>query len=206
MSQFLKIALDFTRAEKELVEIKEFLDRNATFQEWQITAELKKRPHVSCLIGSLIAGVPRPDVYKFEFQLLGVFRADLVVGSSREGRFVFVEFEGGEKTSLFDRGTIQMRDWSHQMEHGFGQLVDWAWAIQDGNNTRILRNAFGCDIAAAASVLVCGRKAYMDATEQSRFDWRTHNIRLGGMPSTCMTYDRLVSFFETTIEAIKSYH
>jgi hypothetical protein len=152
------------------------------------------------------SGVPRADVYKFEFQILGVFKADLVVGNSQRKRFVFVEFESGDKYSLFGpKKTNQMRDWSRRFEHGFGQLVDWAWAIRDAGNTQIFKNAFGCDEFSAEYLLVCGRDSLMDGTEHKRHFWRAENCILGGTQATCLTYDGLLIFFQTTIEAIKSY-
>src|SRR5262245_59712701 len=144
MTLFQKIDLDFGQADREVAELREFLDKHPSFKENEFTSELKKRPHAASLIGCLIAELGRPDLYKFELPLLGTFRPDLVVGSSQTRRFVFVEFEGGEPDSLFSGGTAQMRNWSTQFGHGFGQLVDWAWTINTANSLTILQNAFGC--------------------------------------------------------------
>src|SRR5258708_6095215 len=103
MAQLQRIDLDFSKAETEFVEFRKFLQDNATFSERDVVAQLKKRQHLSCLIGSMPAGVKRADVYKFEFQIQGVFRADLVVGNLQRKTFVFVEFEPGQDTSLFGR-------------------------------------------------------------------------------------------------------
>lgn len=207
MPQLQTINLDFAQATNELAEFRKFLQDNATFSEANVVAELKKLQHLSCLIGSMHAGVPRADVYKFEFQIQGVFRADLVVGNLHWRRFVLVEFESGQITSLFGpTETNQMRDWSRQLEHGFGQLVDWAWAIHDAGNTQIFKNAFGCDDLSALYVLVCGRDALMNGTEKKRFFWRSDNVLLNGKPATCLTYDGLLVFFQATLEAIRSYH
>jgi Domain of unknown function (DUF4263) len=202
-----KIDLDFAKADQEFAEFKTFLHQHQTFKEKTVVAELKKRLHLSCLLGSLVAGVPKADVYRYEFEVLGAFRADLVVGHSQSRRLVFVEFEGGEKNSLFGRGTTaQMRHWSRQLEHGFGQLVDWAWALSHPNP--LITNAFGFEMISSASVVVCGRDAEMDATETSRFNWRTNNIAVGQASaiSTCLTYDGLLNFFEGMIAAVKSYN
>ena len=206
MPQLRPIALDFEQAAEELSEFRTFLEENTSFSETQVVKELRTRPHLSCLIGSLIAGVSRANVYKFEFQIQGVFRADLVVGNLQQKRFVLVEFEGGETHSIFGPGqTNQMRNWSRQLEHGLGQLVDWAWALQDASHTQILKNNFGCEDISTVFLLVCGRDGLMDPTEQKRFFWRSNNILLSGTRATCLTYDGLLLFFETTIEAIRSY-
>src|SRR6516165_10651295 len=146
MPQLNPIQLDFGQAESELSDYKRFLQDHLTFSEKEVVAHLKKRCHLCCLIGSMIAGVPRANVYKFEFQIQGAFRADLVVGNSDRKRFVLVEFESGGKNSLFGpKQTNQMRDWSNEIGHGFGQLVDWGWAIDNEGNSQILKNNFGCD-------------------------------------------------------------
>lgn len=206
MSLFETIQLDYHKAESELAELKSFLQSNQTFSETAIIAELKKRLHLSSLIGSLIPGVKKPNRYKFEFSISGVFRADLVVGSSDQRAFVFVEFEDGNRNSLFGPGrTNQLRDWSRRLEHGFGQLIDWAWAIQDGKKTTLFRNAFGCDLAKAEFLLVCGRDSEMDQAERERFDWRSTNITVAGTRATTLTFDGLFSFLEAQIEAINSF-
>jgi Shedu protein SduA, C-terminal len=149
-------------------------------------------------------GVPKPNRYKFEFQIQGAFRADLVVGSLPQASFVLVEFEGAEANSIFGRGgTVQMKDWSRQIEHGFSQLVDWAWVMDD--ETQLLRNAFGCGEIRTISLVVCGRDHFMDETERKRFQWRRENIRISATNAKCLTYDDLLVFFESQIEAIKSY-
>jgi hypothetical protein len=204
MSQFNEIDLDLKIAEHELAEFKEFLQQNAYFGEREVVKHLKARQHLSCLIGALIAGIPRANVYKFEFQILGAFKADLVVGNSQLKRFVLVEFESGLRSAIMGRaGTAQMRDWSKEIGHGFGQLIDWGWALSEQN--RLLKNAFGCD-PTAQFLLVCGRDSGMDVTDQARFLWRADHVRVGDQKATCLTYDGLMNFFQSTIEAIKSYH
>jgi hypothetical protein len=207
MAQLQRIALDLSKAKEELLEFRKFLQDNRTFSERAVVVQLKERKHLSCLIASMQAGVKRADVYKFEFQIQGAFRADLVVGNLRQKSFVFVEFEAGRDDSLFGpNGTNQMRDWSRQLEHGFGQLVDWAWAIQDAGHTTIFKNAFECDDLSAIYLLVCGRDSSMNSIEKKRFFWRSKNITLTGKIATTLTYDDLLVYFESTLEAISSYH
>ena len=99
-----------------------------------------------------------------------------------------------------------MRDWSREVGHGFGQLVDWAWAIDDAKNTAIFNNAFGCDGIGAVFLLVCGRDAGMeDRTEIKRLFWRANNVMLQGKHATFLTYDGLFEMLQANIEALKSY-
>jgi hypothetical protein len=206
MPQLQRINLDFNAAENELADFKKFLDNNPEFSETAVVSLLKTKINLCCLLGSMAAGVPRSDVYKFEFQIQGVFRADFVAGHLQQQRFVLVEFEDGTKNSLFGPGeTNQMRDRSNRFERGFGQLVDWAWARADAGNTQIFQNAFECNDMYPIFVLICGRDAFMGVTERKRFVWRNSNVGLGGAEVACLTYDGLFQFFQGTVEAIKSY-
>jgi Shedu protein SduA, C-terminal len=193
------------RAEQELGEFKLFLEQNDFFSETQVVKLLRDKPHLSCLIGTLTLGLV-PTQYKFEFHILGAFKADLVVGNIDQKDFVFVEFEGGEERSIFSsRRTNQMRDWSQQMGHGFGQLVDWAWAINGNQHSDLFKNALGCDGWSAAFLLVCGRESNLNDTELKRVLWRGKNVLLQGQHATFLTYDGLRTFLQGNIEAIKTY-
>jgi hypothetical protein len=99
-----------------------------------------------------------------------------------------------------------MRDWSREMGHGFGQLVDWAWAIDDNQHTQVFKNALGVDEFSEEFLLVCGRESGLSETERKRVIWRGKNISLRGRQATFLTYDGLLLFFQSTIEAIKSCH
>jgi hypothetical protein len=45
----------------------------------------------------------------------------------------------------------------------------------------------------------------MSSTEKRRFFWRRENVLLNGKKAACFTYDGLLLFFESTLEAIKSF-
>jgi Domain of unknown function (DUF4263) len=205
-SLFKDIAVSTNAAEAELSAFRTFLDTNETFSEKAVVAELKRSPNLSCLIGHLYFGAPRANVYKFEFPLIGSFVADLVVGNLQAKKFALVEFESGNQFSLFKRGgTLQNRDWSAEFEHGFGQLIDWAWIIDTNRSSQTLLNLFGCDDLSVVYLLVCGRNSLLrDDTERKRHFWRSEKCKIEGATATCLTYDGLFEFFQTTIEAIKN--
>jgi hypothetical protein len=98
-----------------------------------------------------------------------------------------------------------MRNWSKQFEHGFGQLVDWAWTINNAKGLPHLENEFGCKIAGTVSVLVCGCDAQMNTTERDRFEYRRGKTSIEGAIVSILTYDGLMDFWQSQIEAIKSY-
>jgi hypothetical protein len=203
MPQLEKIDFDYRKAEAELDEFRTFLKKNEAFKETEVVKLLKERPHLSCVLGIMVAGLPKPNAYKFEFQIQGAFKADFVVGNTRDGLFLFVEFEGGEENSLFGpRETNQLRCWSSQLERGFGQLVDWAWALNDLNDT--LKNNLQCDRLQSQFLLICGRDHFMQGIEKGRFHWRKTNIKIGALVAPCMTYDDVLQYFEDQLAAIRS--
>jgi hypothetical protein len=195
MSLLVPIILDMKQAERDFLEFQPFIQSRQFFSETEVVTLLKGMPHLCCLVLFMMFGAPAANAYKFEFQIEGMFKADLVVGNTTSNEFVLVEFEGGEADSLFGpSSTLQVRDWSRQIGHGFGQLIDWGWALDD--NSKALRNAFGCDDRKAQFILVCGRSNDLNKTEQSRLDWRTEHVILRGRPSACLTYDGLLNFFK----------
>jgi Shedu protein SduA, C-terminal len=108
--------------------------------------------------------------------------------------------KGGEEHSIFGpSGTNQMRDWSTQLHHGFGQIVDWSWAKNDNQHTEVYKNAFGCERVSELYVLICGRQDSMSKIECGRLEWRSDKTIVGGAKVLCMTYDELVSFFDATL-------
>ncbi|MBI1206921.1 MAG: DUF4263 domain-containing protein [Azospirillum sp.] len=201
-----RFSLNLGTAESELVTFREWMRRNTLFKETAIVAEIRARPHLACLIGLLMPGMAKPDVYKHEFEVQGIFRADLVVGNQGQRKFVLVEFEGGDTNSLFGpKRTKQYRYWSSELEHGFSQLVDWAWSKSDNGQSSIFQNTFECNDFCDLFVVVCGRDSTLNPMERKRFEWRSDKVSLAGTTSLILTYDDLLLHFESTLEALKSY-
>ncbi len=113
------------QANDELESFKAWLSLRPYFGEREAVVEIRTRPQMACLLAYTIT-MPAPDLYKFEFTIKGLFRADLVVGNNKSRKFVLVEFEDGNHDSLFRGGRSQYRHWSPRLEHGFGQIIDWA--------------------------------------------------------------------------------
>jgi hypothetical protein len=139
-----KHIIDFAKAESELDEYKSWIDTNSEFNERRVVTELKHRIDL-CLLIQLAAGKGHPDCYKHEFTIQGALRADLVVGSTTAKHFVLIEFESGEKGSIFNqkKGTAQLRDWSNRLERAFSQVSDWSWAKNDNQKSDLYWQAFG---------------------------------------------------------------
>jgi hypothetical protein len=201
-SVLAEVVLDYAKAERELDEYKKWLDGNAEFSETSVVDELKTKVNLCPLI-QFAAGKGHPNRYKREFTLQGAFRADLVVGSTAEKHFVLVEFEGGTRNSIFNqrRGSSQLRDWSTEFEHGFGQIADWTWARNDNQHTVLYKNAFGLDLFSESYVVVCGRTDLLNAVEKSRLNWRSENTTIASRSVRFWTYDDLHTNTSATLDA-----
>jgi Domain of unknown function (DUF4263) len=196
--------LAYASAEAELDSFKGWFSDKTAIGERDIVRELKKYDHLSLLM-SFLGSHGKPDLLKYEFEISGVFRADLVVGSKQTGHLTLIEFEGGEKHSLFGpRGSRQMRDWGSQLQHGIGQVIDWSRALNDAQHTEHLRNAVGLPAFGKTYVVVCGRDGMMDQTERSRLRWMGDQLLIANSKVLIMTYDDLMSDFEGRLDVYRA--
>jgi len=184
--------LNFINAERQLDEFKNWLVAHNEFDERSVVNELKSRTDL-CLLIQLAAGKGHPDCYKHQFTLQGIFRADLVIGATKERHFVLVEFEAGEKSSIFNqkKGTAQIRDWGAPLQHAFSQVSDWSWAKNDSQKSIIFQNAFGMPLTSETYLIVCGRSEFLNEVDKSRLHWRSEKTTIAASPIRFWTYDDL---------------
>jgi len=161
------------------------------FGETAVVDELRARPQMACLLAYTIT-MPAPDLHTFEFTIKGLFRADFVVGNHKSRKFVLVEFEDGNHDSLFKGGTKQYRYWSPRLEHGFGQIIDWAWAKHTHPGDLAFTNSFGGKVADDCYIVICGRNPAVGSLEEQRFDYR-RSIKMNGINAQLYTYDDMVN-------------
>ncbi len=197
---------DLTKAESELDEYKSWIDVNSEFAERTIVSELKRRTDL-CLLIQLAAGKGHPDCFKHEFAIQGALRADLVVGSTTARHFVLVEFESGERGSIFNqtRGTARLRGWSNRLERAFSQITDWSWAKNDNQKTDLYRQAFGMDHMTETYLVVCGRSNFLDSIDKSRLHWRSEKTLIASSPIRFWTYDDLHQNCSDTLSPFRAF-
>jgi hypothetical protein len=190
-------------AEAEFEELSSWFSGRDEFTESEFVLELKKYSHLA-LMTSLLGETRHPDQFKHEFEIQGVFRADLVAGSSKAKSFTFVEFEGGQKNSLFGpKRTNQMRGWGAQLQNGIGQIIDWSWALNDAQSSSVFENNIGARHFKKTFVLVCGLNRYIDKIEESRLAWLNNNFLLSGSRALFMTYDDLMDQFSAHLDIFR---
>jgi hypothetical protein len=205
MSDFIPITYDLTKAETELLSFKGWFASKSFLGETEMVSEIKKRPQMACLLGSVL-NMPAPDLIKFELTMKGIFRTDLVLGNDTARAFGLIEFEPAELNTLFKRGTAQYRYWGSPLEHGFGQVIDWAWVRDDHPNDTVLENSFGGKIGKSAFAVIAGRDAgIVGPMEQRRFDHRRHLVAIGGHHAQIMTYDDMVRRMDESLTTAKTY-
>lgn len=196
--------IDLRQAESELTSFETWLNAAGFVSETDIIREIRKRPSMLCLLGP-VGAIPAADLFKWELGLQGLYRTDLVLGNHRSRSFLLIEFEGAEEFSVFKgKGTAQYRNWSPQLEHGFGQVVDWA-ALRAAGSNPVMQNTFKGDIAKSTFLVICGRDAGIHAgLERQRFNFRRDNVQIQGLLSQVLTYDDMVGAMRDALEAWKT--
>ncbi len=205
MSVFDPITFDIAVADSELASFKAWLAGVGFVGETEIVNEIKVRPQMICLLSAML-GFTAPDMIKFELTLKGMFRTDLVLGNDGLRQFALVEFEDAMANSIFKPGTKQYRYWSARIEHGFSQIIDWAWVRSDHPNDSVLVAGFGGDIQASSYAVICGRDTSLrDPIEKKRFQHRRHNLKVEGHPALVLTYDEMVRHMENNLAALRTF-
>lgn len=151
----------------------------------------KRRLHLSAFIGFYISGMSRFDRIKHEFTFFGDFRADLVIGDSVNNIYCFVEFEDGAEDSIFVNKGRSTSDWSPRFEHGFSQIIDWFWKMDDFKNTSSSRSIFGSENIEFCGILIIGRDAFISDIDQARLKWRLNKVLVDSRKVICITFDQL---------------
>jgi len=205
MSAFDSIKFNLALADSELKSFKSWLAGVKFVGETIIVNEIKARPQMACLLASTL-GLQAPDMIKFELALKGMFRTDLVLGNDGTRRFGLIEFEDARENSIFKKGTAQYRYWSPRIEHGFSQILDWAWVRADHPSDSVLVSGFGGQITASAYAVICGRDAsLLDDVERKRFIHRRDNLKIEGQAALVLTYDEMVRYMDDSLAVAKTW-
>jgi hypothetical protein len=135
MTPFDSFALKRERAIRELRQFKRLLDAHSHTpprEREHILPFFASHRHAAALIGTYNFDASAPDRIAFEFDIFGDYKADLGIGNSQNHEYCFVEFEDATETSIIQKSTKAMPDWSRRFEHGFSQIIDGS----SGSTTR----------------------------------------------------------------------
>jgi Domain of unknown function (DUF4263) len=195
MKSFLKFDFDIKQCGLELAELKILLDSKSDLSErLDILPFFDKRRHLSAFIASYSPYMGRFDRLAFEYQLYGDFSCDLVVGDSRKGYYCFIEFENANDRSVFEKKQSRNApEWGARFDHGFSQLVDWFWKLEDMKQTQDSRNRFEAEELQYFGLLVIGRNKNFERREIIRKQWRVDRVVIDSKKILCVTFDELYS-------------
>lgn len=191
MRTFVPIGLDLAVLTQELDELDAFLARYRTERD-EIAPFFKARHHLSASLSLTNSAVEVPNRVAFELDLFGDFACDVAAGDSDANAYTLVEFEDAQRFSIFTRleAGKTMKRWSSRFEHGFSQLVDWAWRMSaEGTSSAAFRRIFGDGEPTIHLLLVVGRDSDLTRDDLARLRWRAHHTSLGAFRMSCFTFD-----------------
>jgi hypothetical protein len=152
----------------------------------------KKRKQLSAFIGTSHPDIGPAPLLGYEFPFMGDFAADIVLGNKQKGAFCVVEFEDGKANSIFRKPLKKATtEWSPRFEHGFSQLVDWFYSLDDFKKTERFARDFGHGHVTFLGLLVVGRTSALSDSDRNRLRWRTEKVRVDSHAIECLTYDDL---------------
>lgn len=202
MIQLIDTVFDLDTASQAIGELNAFL---ADHQEIEETgaAGLQQffcaRPSLLLLAGECF-GPPSflASAYAPEFSVFREFRADFAIANKERDKFLFVEFEAAKRDSVFSvkhsgKSSVSY-EWAKPFEHGYSQLVDWHYLMDDMERTSRFQEHFGVDRVSYDGLLVIGRDSFVnEAGCYRRLRWRKDKTVVNSRRLHCLTFDALAN-------------
>jgi hypothetical protein len=159
------------------------------------------KAHLNLLayVGSIAPGLASFNRVDPEYTIYGDFRADAIVGDWDKKSFCLIEFEDAKADSIFKRTGRSTKEWSPRFEHGYSQVVDWMWKIDDFRQSGTGRSMFGSDTFDFTGMLIIGRDIFLDEMDRLRLNWRTAKSVINSQKIVCMTFDQLASELRSSL-------
>ncbi len=106
--------------------------------------------------------------------------------------FCPIELEDARSNSIFTKIEGKAtREWNHRFEHGFSQLVDWFFALDDHKNSANFTKQFDYGHIPFYGILLIGRSKDLLEFERTRLRWRSDRVSINTHKVLCRTYDDL---------------
>lgn len=194
MKTFLTRLIDFDRCKEQLREFEVLLNQKEELSEKNdLSPFFKDRTDLVSLIGHLHPSINRSDKYAHEFDVFGDFSSDFALGDSRRAAFCFVELEDARRSSIFKDTGRSTTDWAPRFEHGYSQIIDWSYKLEEMEKLDIFEDRFGSRSIDSFSVLVIGRSKFLTDQEKRRMKWREKHVVVRSQQVRCFTYDDLLA-------------
>lgn len=193
MKAFQPLTLDVKALSENLAELQAFLAAEPRLRERsQVLPFFKQRQHLCAALGYANNAVELPDRWANELSLFDDFVCDVAAGDSEANAYTLIEFEDAQEHSIFSglKPHRSMKSWSSRFEHGFSQLVDWAWRLSaEGEGSSAFRRIFGDNNPSIHLLLVVGRDSDLTRDDLARLRWRANHVSLGQYRMSCFTFD-----------------
>lgn len=194
MKEFKTVSFDLRRCRKEIDDLRQLLaTRKELKEEQHVRPFFEKRRQLSAFLAVYNPNIVHFDLLAYQYPLFGDFTCDLVVGDSVKNAFCFIEFEDAGSRSLFvKQGRKATREWSPRFEHGYSQIIDWFYKLDDMEKSDDFAARFGARSISFMGILVVGRDHHLRPGEKARLDWRRENVAVRSKSIQCVTFDGLL--------------
>lgn len=198
MKEFEEIIFDPAQCRVEVAALRKLLQSKRNLEERKdILNFFKKRKQLSAFIGAFAPSIGLADRLAYEFPFMGDFAADVMLGNKEKGIFCAIEFENARPDSIFIKVPKKAtKEWSRRFEHGFSQLVDWFYSLDDFKKTDKFAKDFGHGHITFLGLLILGRNASLSEFDRNRLKWRTEKVRVDSHTVECLTFDDLCQHLE----------
>jgi len=191
---------DIRLCSKEISAFEGLLTKPELKEREEILPFFRENPNLSAFIASYVPDIVRFNQLSYEFGLFGDFKTDIVVGDDKSNSYCLIEFEDASKDSIFKSNGRGITEWSDRYSHGFDQIIDWLWILDDFKKTSRSRAIFGTDNFKIHGILVIGRDAFISAEDKTRLDWRQNKQMVDSNKVTVLTFDQLYRDLKDRIE------
>lgn len=152
----------------------------------------RRHRHVAAALGLFHSEINVPDRVAFEYDFLGAYRADIVIGDSEVSAYALVEIEDAGPDSIFvDRGRSTSY-WSPRFNEGFSQLVDWLYELDQRATGTALRQDLGDSEPSFFTMLIVGRRPALSNREWDRLQWHRSHVLVDSTRVFARTFDEVV--------------
>ena len=192
MKRLENVEFSISECTTELKQFEELLNNNDDLQEKRdILPFFKQRKQLSCFLASYLVGIEKGNKFAHEYPFFGDFSCDLISHNSTRDKYLLIEFEDATKNSIFQRnGNKDTLEWGNRFEHGYSQIIDWLWKLDDMKQTGDYRTKFS-DSCEFYGMLIIGRDKYLEPKEIDRLNWRRQKVIVNSRQVFCLTYDEI---------------
>lgn len=194
MKAFLDHQINIEKTRLQLDELQGLLESKTELSEkHDLSPFFKDRPDLISSVGHLHPGITKSDKFAYEYDIFGDFSSDFTVGDSRRNSYCFIELEDARENSIFRNTGRAAPDWSSRFEHGYSQIIDWSYKLDDMEKSDTFEERFGARSIDLFSILIIGRSHFLSSRDERRLRWRERHVVVRSQQIRCLTYDELLT-------------